>query len=112
MLIAKYVHLTNLLNGPHNNLLQSYTIFPHETPANDQFVQTMSVLLRTKLTPELEQEDEDRTKEGNIPGLVASPSAGTAEERRILAALKVYINYYYYFLPGTKHGNIMSKNKD
>ncbi|KAF9329743.1 hypothetical protein BG006_007228 [Podila minutissima] len=94
VLIAKYVHLTNLLNGPHNNLLQSYTIFPHETPANDQFVQTMSVLLRTKLTPELEQEDEDRTKEGNIPGLVASPSAGTAEERRILAALKLKISMH------------------
>ncbi|KAG0094522.1 hypothetical protein BGZ93_007106 [Podila epicladia] len=94
VLIAKYVHLTNLLNGPHNNLLQSYTVFPHETPANDQFVQTMSVLLRTKLTPELEQEDEDRTKEGNIPGLVASPSAGTAEERRILAALKLKISMH------------------
>ncbi|KAF9310874.1 hypothetical protein BG003_008025 [Podila horticola] len=94
VLIAKYVHLTNLLNGPHNNLLQSYTVFPHETPANDQFVQTMSVLLRTKLTPELEQEDEDRTKEGNISGLVASPSAGTAEERRILAAYKLKISMH------------------
>ncbi|KAF9377984.1 hypothetical protein CPC16_011537 [Podila verticillata] len=94
VLIAKYVHLTNLLNGPHNNLLQSYTVFPHDTPTTDQYVQTMSVLLRTKLTPELEQEDEDRTKEGNIPGMVASPSAGAAEERRILAALKLKISMH------------------
>ncbi|KAF9418099.1 hypothetical protein BGZ94_009794 [Podila epigama] len=94
VLIAKYVHLTNLLNGPHNNLLQSYTVFPHETPANDQQVQNLSVLLRTKLTPELEQEDEDRTKEGNLPGLVASPNAGTADERRTLAALKLKISMH------------------
>lgn len=88
VLIAKYLHLTNLLNDPHSTLLQSYTVFPNESPANDQQVQNLSVLLRTKLFPELEQEMEDRTKDGDIPGLTAS-GGSTAEERKILQALKV-----------------------
>ncbi|KAG0006838.1 hypothetical protein BGZ65_003087 [Modicella reniformis] len=90
VLIAKYLHLTNLLNDPHNTLLQSYIVFPNEPPANDQQVQNLSVLLRTKLFPELEQEVDDRIKEGSIPGL-ATNGGNTAEERRILQALKVRI---------------------
>ncbi|KAG0220912.1 mediator of RNA polymerase II transcription complex subunit 8-domain-containing protein [Mortierella sp. GBAus27b] len=90
VLIAKYLHLTNLLNDPHNNLLQSYTVFPNETPGNDQQVQNLSVLLRTKLFPELEQEMEDRVKDGAIPGLTAN-TGNTAEERKVLQALKLRV---------------------
>ncbi|KAK3825510.1 MAG: mediator of RNA polymerase II transcription complex subunit 8-domain-containing protein [Benniella sp.] len=90
VLIAKYLHLTNLLNDPHSTLLQSYTVFPNESPANDQQVQNLSVLLRTKLFPELEQEMEDRIKDGDIPGLTAS-GGSTAEERKILQALKLRV---------------------
>lgn len=89
MLIAKYLHLSNLLNDPHNTLLQSYTVFPNESPANDQQVQNLSVLLRTKLFPELEQAMEDRTKDGVIPSLTAN-GGSAAEERKVLQAFKVF----------------------
>ncbi|KAF9178606.1 hypothetical protein BGZ51_008208 [Haplosporangium sp. Z 767] len=113
VLIAKYLHLTNILNDPHSTLLQSYTVFPNESPANDQQVQNLSVLLRTKLFPELQQEVEDRTRDGNVPGLTTSsttsttgsgaggggantsgPIGGTPEERRILAALKLKVTMH------------------
>ncbi|KAG0002069.1 hypothetical protein BGZ80_002931 [Entomortierella chlamydospora] len=93
VLIAKYLHLTNLVNDPHNTLLQSYTVFPNEAPANDQHVQNLSVLLRTKLFPELEQEAEDRISDGSIPGLVNS-SGSAAEDRRILQALKLKVTMH------------------
>ncbi|KAG0217974.1 hypothetical protein BGX33_009005 [Mortierella sp. NVP41] len=110
VLIAKYLHLTNILNDPR--LLISpcdYTIFPFEPPANDQQVQNLSVLLRTKLFPELEQADEERTKEGTIPGLpVLGPSnvavkgvvkvpgvmptpVGNPEEKKVWNAYKLKI---------------------
>ncbi|KAG0314863.1 hypothetical protein BGZ99_007792, partial [Dissophora globulifera] len=89
VLIAKYLHLTNLVNDPHSTLLQSYTVFPHEAPANDQHVQNLSVLLRTKLFPELEQDTEDRIKDGSVPGLQSS--GNTAEDRKILQALKLKV---------------------
>ncbi|KAG0343927.1 hypothetical protein BG004_004893 [Podila humilis] len=95
VLIAKYVHLTNLLNGPHSTPLQAYTIFPHETPEDTQQVNNLSILLRTKLIPELEVEDEENTKTGDIPGLATtSPIPGTGEERRILAAIKLRISMH------------------
>ncbi|KAF8931798.1 hypothetical protein EDD21DRAFT_367593 [Dissophora ornata] len=90
VLIAKYLHLTNLVNDPHSTLLQSYTVFPHEPPANDQHVQNLSVLLRTKLFPELEQESEDRIKEGSVPGLT-NGGGSTAEERKVLQAFKLKV---------------------
>lgn len=74
VLIAKYLHLTNILNNPQIALQpRDYTVFPFEPPANDQQVQNLSVLLRTKLFPELEQADEERIKEGTIPGLPVLP---------------------------------------
>ncbi|KAG9073088.1 hypothetical protein KI688_000875 [Linnemannia hyalina] len=74
VLIAKYLHLTNILNNPQITLQpRDYTVFPFEPPANDQQVQNLSVLLRTKLFPELEQADEERIKEGTIPGLPVLP---------------------------------------
>ncbi|KAF9111753.1 hypothetical protein BGX27_004478 [Mortierella sp. AM989] len=93
VLIAKYLHLTNLVNDPHSTLLQSYTVFPNEAPANDQHVQNLSVLLRTKLFPELEQEAEDRISDGSIPGLV-NVSGSAAEDRRILQALKLRVTMH------------------
>ncbi|KAF9280224.1 hypothetical protein BGZ68_007421 [Mortierella alpina] len=90
VLIAKYLHLTNILNDPHSTLLQSYTVFPNEPPANDQQAQNLGVLLRTKLFPELQQDLDDRTKEGTVPGLESNaPGSGTTEERKILAGLKL-----------------------
>ncbi|KAF9954444.1 hypothetical protein BGZ72_004581 [Mortierella alpina] len=90
VLIAKYLHLTNILNDPHSTLLQSYTVFPNEPPANDQQAQNLGVLLRTKLFPELQQDLDDRTKEGFVPGLESNAAgSGTTEERKILAALKL-----------------------
>ncbi|OAQ34508.1 hypothetical protein K457DRAFT_152173 [Linnemannia elongata AG-77] len=74
VLIAKYLHLTNILNNPQITLQpRDYTVFPFEPPANDQQVQNLSVLLRTKLFPELEQADEERIREGTIPGLPVLP---------------------------------------
>ncbi|KAG0322966.1 hypothetical protein BGZ97_001878 [Linnemannia gamsii] len=74
VLIAKYLHLTNILNNPQLTLQpRDYTVFPYEPPANDQQVQNLSVLLRTKLFPELEQADEERIKEGTILGLPVLP---------------------------------------
>ncbi|KAI1297323.1 mediator of RNA polymerase II transcription subunit 8 [Mortierella claussenii] len=87
VLIAKYLHLTNLVNDPHSKLLQSYTVFPNEAPATDQHVQNLSVLLRTKLFPELEQEAEDRIRDGSISGIGSS----SAEERKIFQALKLRV---------------------
>ncbi|KAF9945775.1 hypothetical protein BGZ70_003619 [Mortierella alpina] len=90
VLIAKYLHLTNILNDPHSTLLQSYTVFPNEPPANDQQAQNLGVLLRTKLFPELQQDLDDRTKEGTVPGLESNAAGGRAtDERRILAGLKL-----------------------
>ncbi|KAF9558806.1 hypothetical protein EC968_006862 [Mortierella alpina] len=90
VLIAKYLHLTNILNDPHSTLLQSYTVFPNEPPANDQQAQNLGVLLRTKLFPELQQDLDDRTKEGTVPGLETNATGGgTPEERKILAGLKL-----------------------
>ncbi|KAF9436660.1 hypothetical protein BGZ76_003344 [Entomortierella beljakovae] len=93
VLIAKYLHITNLVNDPRKNPLQTYTVFPNEAPANDQYVQNLSVLLRTKLFPELEQETEDRILEGAIPGLI-NISGGTAEDRRILQAFKLKVSMH------------------
>ncbi|KAF9938528.1 hypothetical protein BGZ75_004536 [Mortierella antarctica] len=90
VLIAKYLHLTNILNDPHSTLLQSYTVFPNEPPTNDQQAQNLGVLLRTKLFPELQQDLDDRTKEGTVPGLESNATGGgTTEERRVLAGLKL-----------------------
>ncbi|KAG0260229.1 hypothetical protein BG011_002060 [Mortierella polycephala] len=112
VLIAKYLHLTNILNDPHSTLLQSYIVFPNESPANDQQVQNLSVLLRTKLFPELQQDVEDRTRDGDVPGLTtpstttttgpgaggganaSAPIGGTPEERRVLAALKLKVTMH------------------
>ncbi|KAG0055249.1 hypothetical protein BGZ83_009181 [Gryganskiella cystojenkinii] len=95
VLIAKYLHLTNMLNAPLGNDLPSFTVFPNETPATDQQVQNLSVLLRTKLFPELEQEDEERTKEGGamLPDSLKNhlaPQTGI-DERRVLAVLKLKV---------------------
>ncbi|KAG0202730.1 hypothetical protein BGX28_004864 [Mortierella sp. GBA30] len=90
VLIAKYLHLTNILNDPHSTLLQSYTVFPNEPPGNDQQAQNLGVLLRTKLFPELQQELDDRTKDGTVPGLETNGAGSdTTEERKILAGLKL-----------------------
>ncbi|KAG9326803.1 hypothetical protein KVV02_005465 [Mortierella alpina] len=90
VLIAKYLHLTNILNDPHSTLLQSYTVFPNEPPTNDQQAQNLGVLLRTKLFPELQQDLDDRIKEGTVPGLESNATGGgTTEERRVLAGLKL-----------------------
>ncbi|KAF8933764.1 hypothetical protein BGZ47_010708 [Haplosporangium gracile] len=108
VLIAKYLHLTNILNNPQITLQpRDYTVFPFEPPANDQQVQNLSVLLRTKLFPELEQADEERIKEGTIPGLPVLPPSpapnravnpnavnvpyGTAEEKKQWNAYKLKV---------------------
>ncbi|GJJ70592.1 hypothetical protein EMPS_02941 [Entomortierella parvispora] len=95
VLIAKYVHLTNILNDPHSSLLQSYTVFPNETPATDQQVQNLSVLLRTKLFPELETEDEERTREGGMmlpEALKNQPQpSSVSDEKKVSVALKLKI---------------------
>jgi len=85
---------------------QDFTVFPFEPPANDQHVQNLSVLLRTKLFPELEQAEEERTREGTIPGLPVLPPSnvpvggvapgslntpiGTADEKKQWNAYKVH----------------------
>jgi hypothetical protein len=98
--------LTNILNNPQLTLQpRDYTVFPYEPPANDQQVQNLSVLLRTKLFPELEQADEERIKEGTILGLPVLPPSpapvravnpnllnlpvGTPEEKKQWNAYKV-----------------------
>ncbi|KAF9130424.1 hypothetical protein BGW39_003114, partial [Mortierella sp. 14UC] len=108
VLIAKYLHLTNILNDPRIAFNpRNYTVFPFEPPANDQQVQNLSVLLRTKLFPELEQADEERIKEGTIPGLPALPPSpapnravnpagvntpvGTADEKKQWNAYKLKV---------------------
>ncbi|KAG0233329.1 mediator of RNA polymerase II transcription subunit 8 [Actinomortierella wolfii] len=92
VLIAKYLQLTNILADPTNEgrptPLKNYTVYPHETPLTDQQVQHLSVLLRTKLTPEVEKEDEERLREAYIPGL--TQLIGN-DERKMLAALRLNI---------------------
>ncbi|KAF9973927.1 hypothetical protein BGZ73_002796 [Actinomortierella ambigua] len=92
VLIAKYLQLTNILADPTNEgrptPLKHYTVYPHETPLTDQQVQHLSVLLRTKLTPEVEKEDEERLREAHIPGLIQQIGH---DERKTLAALRLNI---------------------
>ncbi|KAK3827301.1 MAG: hypothetical protein J3R72DRAFT_528400 [Linnemannia gamsii] len=111
VLIAKYLHLTNILNDPRIPFNpRNYTVFPFEPPANDQQVQNLSVLLRTKLFPELEQADEERIKEGTIPGLPVLPPSpapnkavnpgvvntpvGTADEKKQWNAYKLKVTMH------------------
>ncbi|KAF9586300.1 mediator of RNA polymerase II transcription subunit 8 [Lunasporangiospora selenospora] len=92
VLIARYLNLANILNSPHSSRLQSYTVFPNEPPATDQNVQNLSVLLRTKLFPELEQDDEDRIAQGAaLLGLPTGSGGTPVDERRTLAALKLKV---------------------